>query len=78
MAQPAGIGPEVDEPPIPDPSALEREIRLQRARRSARIERERARKHARLRYWFVLGGLFLGVLVLAVTIWDQIGRIFGL
>jgi hypothetical protein len=78
MAQPAGIGPEVDEPPILDPSALEREIRMQRARRTARVERERERRQARLRFWFVLAGLFLALLVLAVTIWDQIGRIFGL
>jgi hypothetical protein len=70
--------PEVDAPPVHDASAVEREIRMQRARRNARIERERAKQHARLRFWYVLAALFLAVLVLAVTIWDQIGRIFGL
>jgi hypothetical protein len=78
MAQPARRAPEVDEPPVHDPAAIEREYRRHRARRRARIERKRATRLARLRFYAVLGALFLGCLVLAVTIWIEIQRLFGL
>ena len=78
MAQPAKVDPGPDEAPIVDPSSVDRGIRMQRAKRSARIEREREARNAHLRFWFVLGGLFLGLLVLLVTIWEQIQNIFGL
>ena len=78
MAQPAGTQPDVEEPPLPDPAAIHHEIRLRRARRNARLQRAREAQYARLRFWFVLAGLFLGLLVLIVTIWDQIQRLFGL
>jgi len=78
MAQAAPTPPAREEPPLHDPAAIEREYRRHRARRHARIERRRATKLARFRFWAVLGMLFLGCLVLAVTIWIEVGRLFGL
>jgi hypothetical protein len=59
-------------------AAIEREYRRQRARRHARIEHRRATRLARLRFWGVIGALLLACLVLAVTIWIEIQRLFGL
>jgi hypothetical protein len=78
MAQPARKRRTVEEPPAYDPDAIEHAYRLHRARRQARMERRRANRRARLRFWAVLGGLFLGSLVLAVTIWIEVQRLFGL
>ncbi len=69
---------ELDEPPVFDPSAIDRAYRFHRARRQARSERRRETKLARLRFWFVLGALFLASLVLVVTIWREVERLFGL
>jgi hypothetical protein len=78
MAQPARKGPELDEPPLADPAEIDRARREYRARRQARVERRRDRKLARIRFWGVLGALFLASLVIAVTAWLEIERQFGL
>lgn len=78
MAQPARGPTGLDEPPIFDPAAIARAYRFHRARRHARIERRRATRYARLRFWLVLGGLLLACLVLVVAVWLEIERLFGL
>jgi hypothetical protein len=78
MAEPARIEPERDEPPIGDPAEIDRARRLYRAQRQARLERQRATKRARLRFWSVLLALLLASLVIAVTVWLEIERQFGL
>jgi hypothetical protein len=79
MAETARTAPEqVDDPPAPDPVAIDRRYRYHRARRHARVERDRAVRFARLRFWFVVCGLLLVCLVIAVTIWGQVQRLFGL
>ena len=78
MAEPARIEPEHDEPPIADPAKIDRARRLYRAKRQARLERRRATRRARLRFWAVLLGLLLASLVIAVTVWLEIERQFGL
>jgi hypothetical protein len=78
MAEPAKTTSELDEPPEFDSAAIDRRIRYHRARRSARLERARAQRFARLRFWFVVCCLLLVCLVIAVTIWDQVQRLFGL
>ena len=78
MAEPARIQPELDEPPIPDPAEIDRARRLYRARRHAKLERQRATRRARLRFWSVLIALLLASLVIAVTAWLEIERQFGL
>jgi hypothetical protein len=70
--------PELDEPPLVDPEEIARARQLYRARRHARIERARATRHARIRFWSVLIALLLASLVLGVTVWLEIERQFGL
>lgn len=78
MAQPARMPPELDEPPVFDPVTVDRAYRLHRARRNARIARRRQRRLARFRFWLVLGWLLIAFAVLAVTIWAEVGRLFGI
>lgn len=68
----------VDDLPVLDPDAIQRAYRLQRARRRARLERRRARRLAGLRFVASLLVLFALSVVLAVTIWHQVQRLFGL
>jgi hypothetical protein len=78
MAKPARRQAELDEPPVSDPAAIEHAYRYHRQRRYARIERRRADRLARLRFWLVAAGLLLVALVIGVAIWDQVQRLFGL
>jgi cell division septal protein FtsQ len=64
-------------PPL-DPTAVDRAYRFYRARRHAKIERRRATRMARWRFRAVLGLLVLACLVVAVTVWDEITKLFGL
>ena len=66
-----------DAPPL-DTSAVDRAYRYYRAQRSARIQHRRATKLARRRFFAVAGLLLLAVLVVAVTVWDEVERLFGL
>lgn len=61
-----------------DPSAADRAYHFYRAKRHARVEHRRATKLARLRFWAVAGLLLLAVLVVGVTVWDEVQRLFGL
>lgn len=78
MAQPARI-PERrrDAPPL-DPTAVARAYRLERAKRHARMQRDRERRLARLRFWFVLVLLTSALSVLSLTVWNEFERLFGL
>ncbi len=67
----------VEDPPI-DPSAVDRAYSVHRARRRARIEATRARRHARVRFWLVLLVLVGATVALAVTVWHEVQRLFGL
>ena len=64
-------------PPV-NPDAVDRAYRLHRARRRARLERRRATKRASLRFWVVLVVLLAASVFLAVTIWREVERLFGL
>jgi hypothetical protein len=79
MAEPARrpeAGPEA--PPVFDPVAVDRAYLQERARRRARIERERARRHATFRFWIVLLVLVAACVLLSLTVWREIERLFGL
>ena len=87
MAEPATRAPAGDEAPpidhpidpIPiDPSAVDRAYLQERARRRARIERSRARRRAGLRFWIVLLCLIAVSVLLTLTIWREVERLFGL
>ena len=61
-----------------DPTAVERAYRFERARRRAREERARERQLAGLRFWVVVVAVIAGSIAIAVLIWHQIHRLFGL
>jgi hypothetical protein len=82
MAEPAarpraGDDAPAFEPPF-DPVAVDRAYLQERARRRARIERSRAKRRAALRFWLVLLGLIAVSVVLTLTIWREVERLFGL
>ena len=84
MAEPAKHSPAGDDqaPPIDaipfDPIAVDRAYLQERARRRARVERTRARRRAGLRFWIVLLGLVAVSVLLTLTIWREVERLFGL
>jgi hypothetical protein len=61
-----------------DPVAVDRAYLQERARRRARNERTRARRRASVRFWLVVLVLLAASVVLTVTIWREIERLFGL
>jgi nitroreductase len=78
MAEPVERpGPRVEAPPL-DPTAVDRAYHFYRARRYAKIEHRRAARMAHARFWIFLGLLLLACLVLGVTVWGEISRLFGL
>jgi hypothetical protein len=58
--------------------AVERAYRLQRARRRARIDRNRARRRAGVRFVLVLAALVALAAYLSLTVWNEIEQLFGL
>jgi hypothetical protein len=79
MAQPAHrhvVAPP-EESPV-DPEAVDRAYHYHRARRNARVRRQREKAHARLRF-FITFALLAGLAVfLLLTIWHQVQKVFGL
>ena len=66
-----------ESPPL-DPHAVRDSYRLHRARRRARIAHQRRHKRAGIRFWLVVVILLAGSIVLAVTMWHEVQRLFGL
>ena len=73
MARPLRTPAEDEAPPI-DPAAVDRAYRVERARRKLRDERRRANR----RFWLVMLALIAGCVLLALTVWNEIERLFGL
>ena len=78
MAEPATRPTAGDDAPPFDPLAVDRAYLQERARRRARIERSRERRRASLRFWLVLLALLAASVLLSLTIWREIERLFGL
>lgn len=78
MAEPAAHPRAGDEAPPFDPVAVDRAYLQERARRRARIERSRSQRRAAVRFWLVLLGLIAVSILLTLTIWREIGRLFGI
>jgi hypothetical protein len=78
MAQPAQRPGERAEAPPLDPHAVDRAYHMYRAKRKARVEHRRATRFAHLRFWAFLGLLLLAVLVVAVTVWSEVAKLFGI
>ena len=64
--------------PALDPEAIRRSYHHHRARRRARIEHVRRTRWAGARFWVVLLLLVAACVLLAMTTWREIGRLFGL
>jgi hypothetical protein len=69
--------PRADAPPL-DPTAVQRAYRFYRAQRYAKVEHLRETRMAHARFWAFLGLLLLACLVVAVTVWGEITKLFGL
>lgn len=79
MAQPARRSQAADEHPPLDPErAVDRAYHHHRARRRARIEHRRTVRHARVRFWVVVLVLVGATIALAVVVWHEVQRLFGL
>lgn len=61
-----------------DPTAIQRNYRRQRIKRRAREERAREKALASLRFWLALTAVLATSVGLAIVIWNQIERLFGL
>jgi hypothetical protein len=61
-----------------DPTAIPRNYRRQRIKRRAREERAREKTLAALRFWLVVFAVLGFSIFLAVLVWSQIERLFGL
>ncbi|HZB23109.1 MAG TPA: hypothetical protein VE444_04635 [Gaiellaceae bacterium] len=77
MAQPARRHERPATAP-PDPSAVARAYRLERAKRHVRVQRDRERRLAHIRFWLVLVILTSALLLLVLTVWNEIEQLFGL
>ena len=66
-----------DAPPV-DPLAIPRAYRRERARRRARVERQREQRIARLRFLIAMLVLLTASALLTLTVWEQVRRVFGL
>ena len=78
MAEPATDSRAGDDAPLFDPVAVDRAYLQERARRRARIERSRAQRRASVRFWLVLLVLIAVSVLLTLTIWHEVQRLFGL
>jgi hypothetical protein len=68
----------LDEAPPLDSDAVRRSYHRHRARRKARVEHVRRTKRAGARFWVVFVLLVAACILLALTTWREIGRLFGL
>jgi hypothetical protein len=78
MAEPATRARAGDDAPEFDPVAVDRAYLQERARRRARIERSRERRRAAIRFWVVLLALLALAVLLMLTTWREVERLFGL
>jgi fatty acid desaturase len=77
VAQPLRTRAEREAPPI-DPTAVQRAYRMERARRRLRDERRRASRRASRRFWVIMLALLVACVVLALTVWHEVERLFGI
>jgi hypothetical protein len=68
----------VEEEELVDPTVVVRAYRRERLRRRAREDRARERQLAALRFWLAVTTVIGTSIGLAIVIWQQIHRLFGL
>jgi hypothetical protein len=64
--------------PFVDHEAVRQTVRFHRARRKARTEHRKRGRRAAIRFWVVLVALVGAIVVLSMTVWHEIQRLFGL
>jgi hypothetical protein len=69
---------QVEEEELLDPTAIHRNYRRQRIKRRAQEDRAREKALASLRFWLVVTAVLATSIGLAIVIWNQIERLFGL
>jgi hypothetical protein len=69
---------ETEDIPFVDHEAVQKTVRFHRARRKARIEHRKRGRRAAIRFWVVLVALLTAIVVLSLTVWHEIQRLFGL
>jgi hypothetical protein len=69
---------EAEDIPFVDHEAVRQTVRFHRARRKARIEHRKRGRRAAIRFWVVLVALLTAIVVLSMTVWHEIQRLFGL
>jgi len=67
-----------DEPPVDPSHAIEQAYRLARARRRARVRRQNEARTANVRFYVVLATLVFVLVLIALAVWNEIQRVFGL
>jgi hypothetical protein len=67
-----------DDVPVVDHEAVRDTMLLHRARRKARTAHRKRMRRAGIRFWLVTFVLLVASVVLSVTIWHEIQRLFGL
>ena len=78
MAEPARRPDAVEEPPLPDPIAVERAYRFHKTRRRVRQQRKDERALARFLFFVVCRALLVLAANLSLVVWRQIEHLFGL
>lgn len=69
---------EPDAPPVDTTDAIQWAYRFHRTKRRLRVERKRAAQFAGLRFAFTLALLVFVFVVLSLTVWAEVQRLFGL
>jgi len=69
---------EPDAPPVDTTDAIQWAYRFHRTKRRLRVERRRAAQFAGLRFAFTLALLVFVFVVLSLTVWAEVQRLFGL
>ena len=81
MARPEPVargGPSTEQPPVDPTDAVRSAYSFHRAKRRVRVERRRQTRQAGLRFAVTLAVLVFIAVVLSLTVWNEIQRLFGL
>jgi hypothetical protein len=70
--------PAADAPPVDTSDAIRAAYRFHRTKRRIRVERRRASRLAGLRFAVTLALLVFVFVVLSLTVWAEVQRLFGL
>ena len=78
MAEPARRQSSAPDIPEYDPTAIQRRLAHERARREARLDARRVRRNAALRFLVTIVVLLGFTVAVSLVIWHEIRRLFGI